>query len=112
MGFIAFFVLTFIMIKTHVKMSWNSDYRPREWTVIVFIFFMVIWFSYYLTLLTMRLRHSGKVCSGDYLNNPHLFTHGKDAPYIHDEGLFLWYSMIGQAGFVVVMISGVTTLAN
>ena len=46
------------------------------------------------------------------MDHPHLFISGHEAPYIHDEGLFLWYAMIGQAGFGVVMISGVASIAN
>ena len=96
MGFIIFFVLTLIMLRIHIKFSFDSNYRPHVLTIGIFFFFVVAWFSYYLTLLTMRLRHSGKVCSGDYLAHPYNFTRGQDdAPYIHDEGLFLWYAMIG-----------------
>ncbi len=112
MGFITFTVLTAIMIWLHTKLSFDQYYRPHECTLLLFAVFMVVWCSYYLTLLTMRLRHTGMVCSGDYLDQPHLFIKGQDAPYIHDEGLFLWYAMIAQAGFVVVMISGAASIAN
>ena len=94
MGFISFFFITLTMMYVHFKMSCTSYYSPRDCMALWMITLFLLWACYYLTLLVMRLRHAGKVCSGDYLDHPRLFDNVVNSPYIHDNGLFLWYSMI------------------
>ena len=58
----------------------------------------VNWLAHFLTLMIMRWRHAGKVCSGDYLDmaetgfSRYALT-GVDPPYIHETGSFLWYAI-------------------
>ena len=59
----------------------------------------------------MRTRHAGKVCSGDYLGD-HWLDHNLTAPYIQNNGLFLWYALLSQIGVVAVLASGVASLEN
>lgn len=89
------FVFTFItltMIAVHLKYKWE-DYPDFDRWVCWFLMLFLSWASYFLTLLIMRLRHEGKVCSGDYMSNPRLIV-DDGTPYIHNNGLFLWYAMI------------------
>ena len=72
---------------------------------------MFCWFVYFLTMNIFRLRHAGKVCSGDYLPDRLNFYEDAD-PYIHDNGAFLWYATTTQWLFWVVMGTGLLTIAD
>ena len=69
----------------------------------------LVWLSYYLTLITMVTRNAGFVCSGFYEPHARTFRFPLDSVYIKDNGLFLWYSMISQAGFFAVMFTGMVS---
>ena len=60
------------------------------------------YFSHFITLMVMRFRHAGKVCSGDYLEVPNRYSlFDATEPYLHDAGSFLYYAMNSQ--FVVIL---------
>lgn len=81
------------MLAVHLKyMCYQYPDFSDRW-MCWFISLFIVWACYFLTLIIMRIRHEGKVCSGDYLANPRLFM-DDGSPYIHDNGLFLWYAMI------------------
>ena len=71
------------------------------------------WFSHFLTLMIMRWRHAGKVCSGDYLDDLNRYAiHAEKPPYLHDTGSFLFYAINSQFFFMFVMMSGASIYAG
>lgn len=72
----------------------------------------LVWACYFLTQIIMVIRHAGQVCSGFYLPHPHIFREPVDSLYVKDNGLFLWYGLIAQAGFALVMFTGVVSMVN
>ena len=54
----------------------------------------ICWFTHFLTMMIMRWRHAGKVCSGDYLDVPNRYSlFDATEPYLHDAGSFLFYAI-------------------
>ena len=54
----------------------------------------IIHVAHFLTLMIMRWRHAGKVCSGDYLESPNRYSlFDSKANYLHDTGSFLYYAI-------------------
>ena len=111
-GLIFFLGMTLTMMYAHCRAACEDYYDPSDLIALWLFFLFVVWCCYFLTLMIMRLRLAGRVCSGDYLANPRLFRADDPSPYIHDNGNFLWYAMIGQAGFMLAMMSGAASLAN
>ena len=71
------------------------------------------WISHFLTLMIMRWRHAGKVCSGDYLTDINRYAiHAEKPPYLHDTGSFLFYAINSQFFFMFVMASGASIYAG
>ena len=64
---------------------------------LVFLAFLN-YLAHFLTLMIMRWRHAGKICSGDYLDSDETgFSRwsliGTKEPYIHETGSFLFYAI-------------------
>ena len=114
MGLIAFSFIGLILMYIHAALAYDNDYEISGSFFFLGLASIVMWLVYYFTLLVMRLRHAGLVCSGQYLGHPHTFHNGVIAgpPYIKENGTFMYYAMIGEALFFVVMISGVISIAN
>ncbi len=108
-GGITFSLAVLMMLYAHYKFS--TDRYGAEWLACPALLLAINWFGYFLTVMSVRLRHAGKVCSGDYLPNRLLFA-DNTPPYLHNEGLFIWYAMLAQWGFFVVMISGAISIAD
>ena len=79
--------------------------------------------SHFITLMIMRWRHAGKICSGDYYDGYDELDFGRyslfgatipenEYNYIHQTGMFLWYAIQSQFFFILVMISGGTFYAG
>ena len=65
-------------------------------------------FAHFITLMVMRWRHAGKVCSGDYetdVNRYSLFE--ANNPYLHNAGSFLFYAIISQFTGMVGAAAGI-----
>jgi len=90
-GGITFGLITLLLILAHFVL-WNDRYGG-EWLICPAVLLALNWFGYFLCLMSVRLRHAGKVCSGDYLPNRLQFNEYQ-SPYLHNSGLFLWYAMI------------------
>ena len=90
-GGINFGLGTILMMWAHFRL-WLNRYGA-DWLLCPAILLGLSWFGYFLCLMSVRLRHAGKVCSGDYLEN-RLQLHLDQPPYIHNIGLFLWYAII------------------
>ena len=73
----------------------------------------VSWLSHLITMMVMRWRHAGKVCSGDYLDDINRFAiHAEKPPYLHDTGSFLYYAINSQFFFMFIMMSGASIYAG
>ena len=105
-GLIFFACLTMTLIFAQARLSCDRYYEFSETFILWSLLLFLLWCCYFLTLMIMRLRHAGCVCSGDFLPNKRLFGMEEDPTYIHNNGNFLWYVMIAHAGFVLVMFSG------
>ena len=90
-GGITFGLAVLLMLYAHFKL-WYDRYSA-DWLACPAIILGLNWFGYFLCLMSVRLRHAGKVCSGDYLPERLLF-HDNISPYLHNQGLFLWYAII------------------
>ena len=65
------------------------------------------WFTHFITLMVMRWRHAGKVCSGDYLDVPNRYSlFDAKEPYLHDTGSFLYYAINSQFVLMIAAMSG------
>ena len=106
MGVMFYLLLTLTLIWIHLKFITASNYYLSDGWSIWFLFLFVVWLSYYLTLVTMATRHAGQVCSGYFLPNKRLIRPAVEPPYIKDNGLFLWYAMVGQVLFFVTFATG------
>ena len=95
MGAMCFLLLTLTLIWIHLKCIRDRSYYISDGKIIWFLFLFAVWLSYYLTLITMATRHAGQVCSGYFLPNKRLIRAAVEPPYIKDNGLFLWYAMVG-----------------
>ncbi len=93
LGAVALSGLFFIMAAAHHAHA-NEKHNRFEFCVKWLFLFGPLWLVYFLTMIIFRLRHAGKVCSGDYL--PERFIIEPDeSPYIHSNGLFLWSAIVG-----------------
>ena len=64
--------------------------------------------SHFITLMVMRFRHAGKVCSGDYLEVPNRYSlFDATEPYLHDVGSFLYYAMNSQFVVMLAAMAGI-----
>ena len=108
-GAISFLLIGLLLMSIHIR-YWCDRYAG-EWWICPAIILVANWVGYFLTLMSLRLRHAGKVCAGDYLPNRLLFNQS-EPPYLHNSGLILWYAIIAQWGFFVVMISGAISIAD
>ena len=90
-GGITFALITLLLMIAHFSL-WRDRYGA-EWIICPAVVLAINWVGYFLCLMSVRLRHAGKVCSGDYLPNRLLFNENL-SPYIHNSGLFLWYAII------------------
>ena len=51
--------------------------------------------AHFITMMVMRWRHAGKVCSGDYFTDVNRYSlFDANAPYLHDAGSFLFYAIM------------------
>ena len=64
-GGINFGLAVVLMMWAHFRL-WVNPYGA-DWLACPAILLGFSWFGYFLTLMSVRLRHAGKVCSGDYL---------------------------------------------
>ena len=59
MGAVIFLLLTLTLVWIHIRFMWKRSYytsdRCNFWLLILF----VVWVGYYLTLVTMTIRHAG-----------------------------------------------------
>ena len=68
-----------------------------------------IYIVHFMTMMIMRWRHAGKVCSGDYLDEPNRYSlFDAKEPYLHDAGSFLFYTICSQFMAMLAIISGLT----
>ena len=111
-GLIFFAFLSLTLMYLHARLSCDRYYDPHDAFFLWMFALFLLWCCYFLTLMIMRLRHAGCVCSGDFLPDKRLFHSEADPTYIHDNGNFLWYVMIAHAGFVVVMVSGAISIID
>ena len=110
-GGITFGLTTLLLLTYQVSLWRDSYYRSDNWSVCPGMTLGASWFGYFLCLMSVRLRHAGKVCSGDFLPNRLLFGENTP-PYLHNQGLFLWYAIVAQWGFFIVMISGAISIVD
>ena len=70
--------------------------------------------SHFITLLVMRWRHAGRVCSGDYEDGLHFYSPlGEEKePYLHLTGSWLFYSGATQIYLVCMIISSISFVAG
>ena len=80
-GGINFGLGTLLMMYAHCKLS--IDRYGADWLGCPAFLLLLSWIGYFLTLMSVRLRHAGKVCSGDYLENRLLFYENLP-PYLHN----------------------------
>ena len=103
MGMVIWFVIAIMLVYPSCKNVEEDQEAP--FACFAFLTFLS-WIAYFLCMLIFRVREAGQKCSGDYLANPHLFTAQDGEPYLHSNGTFLWYSMIGQGLFAIMLFSG------
>jgi len=72
----------------------NEKHNRFEFCVKWLFLFGPLWLVYFLTMIIFRLRHAGKVCSGDYLLERFIIE-PDESPYIQSNGLFLWSAIVG-----------------
>lgn len=82
------------MAIAHYSYANDKDDHLDRVAIITLLCVAPLWFVYFLTLMIFRLRHAGKICSGDYVSE-RLLTHNYLEPYIHNNGLFLWSAIVG-----------------
>ena len=69
----------------------------EEWKGLAAALVGVDHFAHFITLMVMRWRHAGKVCSGDYVTEVNRFSlFDTNPPYLHNAGSFLFYAIISQ----------------
>ena len=80
----------------------------------MFIFALTMsYVSHMLTLLIMRYRHAGKVCSGDYIADSSTWTGlfaTPQEPYLLNTGSFLQYAGFSQLVLFVAFLNGFVML--
>ena len=70
-------------------------------------------FAHFLTMMILRWRHAGKVCSGDYLDTPNRYSlFDAQEPYLHNAGSFIYYAIMSQFLMLVVGITGTATFVG
>ena len=64
----------------------------------------------FITLLVMRFRHAGRVCSGDYSGIFHFYIPNEEPvpPYLHMTGSFLFYMAATHIYIIIGIIIGGT----
>ena len=96
-----FFTYLFIYIAFYILIFLETREDGREWRdikdTLLLIATMILgpsYMSHFITLMVMRWRHAGKVCSGDYLDIPNRYSlFDAKEPYLHDAGSFLYYAI-------------------
>ena len=65
--------------------------------------------SHFITMAVMRLRHAGRVCSGDFSDEfPFLKLGTQQEPYLHQTGTWLFYSLTTQVYSIMAFITGLS----
>ena len=110
-GLIFFCCAILTMLYFQCRFSLDKYHRIKDAFFLWFLVLFLMWVNCFLMLLIFRLRHAGKVCSGDYLEPKRLIAH-EESPYIHNNGLFLWYVMVAHGAFLFVMASGAASIVD
>ena len=79
--------------------------------------FVLLGFSYFSQLLTMsvmRWRHAGRVCSGDFVDNLHIWAPkmGTEEPYLHMTGSWLFYVQATHLYAMGMAVAGISFIAG
>ena len=100
-GFFLYIIL-FVASVYFTLTARNVSYNP-----IIITGLVMLWLAHFLTMMIMRWRHAGKVCSGDYLDEPNRYSlFDAKEPYLHNAGSFLYYTIISQFMLVIGSFSG------
>ena len=64
--------------------------------------------AHFITLLVMRFRHAGRVCSGDYSDDFKFYKllQDEEEPFLHKTGSWFFYVAATQVYLICMMISG------
>ena len=68
-GVVFFTIFLYGIIRIHIMFVKNRRIRPRNFEELLLLGMIALYPCYILTLIIMRTRHAGKVCSGDYMGD-------------------------------------------
>uniref|UniRef100_A0A7S3I3D2 Uncharacterized protein n=1 Tax=Favella ehrenbergii TaxID=182087 RepID=A0A7S3I3D2_9SPIT len=70
--------------------------------------------AHFITMLVMRYRHAGRVCSGDYDSDLHFWRPFEDpeSPFLHKTGTWFFYVVVTQLYLICMGISGISFYAG
>ena len=80
----------------------------------ILLFFWCSHVPFFITMMVMRWRHAGGVCSGDYASDISRFALFDDnhKTYANSAGSFLWYAIMGQFLVIAAAIAGVSIMVG
>ena len=73
---------------------------------------IICWFGFFITMQIFRFRHAGKVCSGDFLDARWDISKPPEAPYLLQQGIFLWYACVSQYFVIASLLTGITAIES
>ena len=93
-GIWGFFQYLFIFLMWYwIMCTTHGDYSTCK--PLSMMFNILGYTGHFLTLMILRWRHAGKVCSGDYYSEVNRFSlFEANAPYLHNAGSFYYYAII------------------
>ena len=80
-GIVFFTILLYGMMRIHYMYAKDNYIEESGIEILLFLGMIALYPCYILTLIIMRTRHAGKVCSGDYIGD-HWLNKNQDATYI------------------------------
>ena len=90
-----------------------SAKEPNEVVTLPIVVTALSHFVHFITMMILRWRHAGKVCSGDYLDTPNRYSlFDAQEPYLHNAGSFIYYAILSQFLMMVVGITGAIMLVG
>ena len=72
----------------------------------------VSYFSHFIAMIVMRLRHAGRVCSGDLYEGLSFGTLTSEEPYLHKTGTWLFYNLTSHFYLFMVGLTGTFFMAG
>ena len=67
----------------------------------------------FFTMIVMRSRHAGRVCSGDFNTEFQFWKLNQvEEPYLHMTSTWLFYSIVTQLYFAMMVVSGMSFFAG